>query len=171
MAKRLMRPLANEEPNLLKEAFFNVPLYKDVWAAFEEDGRIPEGLGIRLERNFDLMEGVGDYAARILKESARQAGLLTEDGSMLIDLHVEHGSEQDKSDGREEGTPPPPQDKRRDHPDTIEYESIVFVLPHPRTEIRVPSKLTQAQREKVGDWINKVILPSLEFLEGHEEGD
>ncbi len=157
LAKSILRPLPDEEPVLLRKAFFNVELYKSVYEAYKADGKFPEALAITLERKFGIADEIGTYAARILLDSARTAGVVDASGSFV--------SLEDRSTDQENGAPPPPETPPPAvNPTETFPDRIAIELPRPYARFETSRRLTGTEKERLLNWINKVLVSQLEFL-------
>ena len=166
LARRLLRPLPEEEKELLKQAFFSVSLYKDVYDAYLEDGKLPESFPVLLERKFGIADGIGDYAARILKDSGITAGLLEHDGNYLLESYSQGLPE--LNDYEKENVP----DKKSSREErSLEAESsqIRIELPRPHAIFVTEKSLTVKEKARLIEWIDKILKVQIDFLVEEKE--
>jgi len=81
-AKSILKPTAsNEKADALRQAFLSIPLFKVVVSRFKGQP-LPRGDSFRnvLEREFKIESARVRDAERVLLDSAREAGLITESG-------------------------------------------------------------------------------------------
>ena len=174
LAKRLIKPLPGEEKELLKSSFLNVSLYQEVYDAFLPDGKLPESLGTRLERQFGMAEDMGDYAARILRESGVTAGLFGFDDTYILDPSDQTYSD-DSRIGSLDAVPEPAKLKFRVNPAHAEVGgqgpegTLTLELPRPFAKLTLQNSVTPEERAKLERWILSVVIPQIEFLEVIEE--
>lgn len=161
LARRLLRPLPGEESVVLRDSFFSVDLFKEVFDDYGDHGRLPDALPVVLERKYGIATEVGDTVAKILRESGQFAGVLEADGKIK-------GSQQDQSPGTEA--------KQQNvvvetpySPNTFANADAAGVVTHrlPRslTSFTHSERLTPEEIKRTLDWIDRVIRPALEFSE------
>ena len=84
LAERAVSPThAAERAEALEEAVYNPPLFRDVLGRFEPQGRLPPHLPNVLFRDFGITSVASEKAARVLVESAREAGVVDAEGRFV----------------------------------------------------------------------------------------
>lgn len=174
LAKRVLRPLPGELEEALREAFLNVPLYRDVLDRYRPDGRLPDGLPRFLDRVFSVAVASADYAAKVLLDSGNYARIL--DGSEILGsdekiVPTEPQKPVEVNPGQESKVTvdePPTPDPKLPNVDT---SLISIELPNPRAVFTTKSKLTSKDKARLLSWIDKVLKAQLEFLIEEEVED
>lgn len=168
LGKSLLRPLPGEEPDLLRKAFLNVPLYAEVFEKYKPEGRLPQHISALLERYFGILPPSGDYAARAMIQSGKYAGLLDDDLE-FIDAEPKTAS----NFGTVEVCAPNVEAQVERHPReaaTKPSDRATVMLSNPAIELSAPASMTSKQKDRVVAWLDKVVKPWLEFqIEESEE--
>ncbi|HMS54970.1 MAG TPA: hypothetical protein PKA27_06180 [Fimbriimonadaceae bacterium] len=174
LAKSIFRPLPDEEPKLLKDMLFSVTLYRELVEKYQPEGRIPASLPALLERNHGIMHPNGSFAAKIFRDSAIYAGILDSDGNFLSEGPAEPNDGVPYS-AEDQGVSFPDLDTRTDGPKRqtdLPPELIEVELPNPGVSLRAPRVMSQKQKERAIEWLDKVAKPWLTFIvEEHEESE
>ena len=173
LGKKIVRPLDGEEQDLLIQAFQNVALYREVFEAYSDEERLPDGMPIILERKFGIADGIGEYCFRFLRESAITAGLLLPDGTLAINRNPDDFSEdvdqipsKDEPEKIESNEQPPVSVPLQSphHPAIEALELIVIDLPRPRAQFKCPKVLSKPEAEKIKSWMDSVLKNQLDLL-------
>lgn len=84
LGERACRPRSSQErTETLRKALYNPPLFRQVLGRYEPEGRLPKRLSNVLFRDFGITASASDTAAAVLLDSARQAGVIDDDGRFV----------------------------------------------------------------------------------------
>lgn len=77
LAERVCHPRNDQErTDTLRKALYNPPLFREVLGRYEPEGRLPQRLSSVLFRDFGITSAASETAADVLRNAARQAGVL-----------------------------------------------------------------------------------------------
>jgi hypothetical protein len=172
LGKRLLRPMPGETEQILKEAFMSVPIYQEVWSAYQGEGVLPTALGVVLERKFGISDGNGEFAAKVLRDSALYAGLINEVGVFTRPA--------EEPGPTVPGNPGPTLQQLAEHtaqsegdnkPEAKMHSVASITLSNPRAELRVPEHLGGKDLRRVTRWLDEAVKPWLRLQVEEEELD
>lgn len=146
----VMRP---DDLELLRVAFLNPDVYVELLSELGQS-TIPSQMRlaeILNDKDFGILPSKVDHAAKIFWESAHFANLLTAAPADLLAEPVE--PRQASAPPTEVGTTAQP----------IGHRS--FSLSSPKVEVVVPEKLTDPEKVRLREWLTKVVMPAIKFLD------
>lgn len=160
LTRSLLRPMPGERPTLLRKAFENVPLYRDVLQAFAEQGRLPDqdALAATLVRKYGIANASGDYAAKVLLESAAVAGIIDSERRFESALRSQSPDEsrqtqQTIADLAGQASIEP----------TTRLGTTSISLQKPFAELTVAANLSARDLARIGKWLDQAAKPWLSF--------
>jgi len=173
LARTIVRPLPDELPGLLKQSFEGVPLYQEVLAEYKETSRFPAHLGRVFERKFGISDGNGELAAKIFLESAKYAGIASEDG-YILDVVEEKALA--ASPIHNQATIQEVADVFRLKSEEVSHlkpATLTITLAAPASELHVPAKLSARDVAKITKWLEAAVKPwlGLQIEDLDEEAD
>jgi hypothetical protein len=161
---RITDPVNDQERREeLREAFSRPTLYRDLLSKFSPEGRIPAQLATHLHRFHGITDAASSVAADIFLESGRFAGVLDNDGKILINGAPSANGAGEKSEpsvhvpsASEQPVPPVTPEAKRNGATTM--QRFEFAISEGQTAtIAVPSKLNEKDI--------KIIKKQIELLE------
>jgi hypothetical protein len=165
LAGKILRPIDEEDRQAnIRNSFFSSDFNREVYEAFEGQGRLPGALQVLLERNHGILPDAAKPAADVFRLSITFAGLVSPDGVYIAAEEGEPDSRNEEEFGSNSrkmhdnsgmGTP-----RSRILPTRLTHEVEMADL-ECRVVIGQPSTLEEARR--IERWFAVVVSPWLKF--------
>lgn len=173
LGSRIARPVPGEEKELLREAFQHCDLFSEILDRFSGAEQLPEGLPVLLERNFGILHPHGDQVARIFKESAQQVGIIDGNGRLIrATQNAEALGDQERKaedEAADERSPSRSESKTLvDYMRTHVPADFWSIDLDGKVILQVSRALGEQDVARIKAWLQKVVIPHLEFQLGGE---